>query len=223
MTGRRIGLLGGSFNPAHGGHRSISLFAMRALGLDEVWWLVSPGNPLKPQAGMAPLSARLARAREVARRAPIRVTAIEAQLGIRFTIDTLRELVRRHPRNHFIWLMGGDNLRQFGQWKNWRGIARTMPIAVIARPGYDGRADGSPAIGWLRRFVRPASQSIDWTNWRPPALVLLRFRPDPRSATLLRQATPLWHREYSGRRVRDALTRHEYVPEDSRRTVASNP
>ncbi len=206
MTARCIGLLGGSFNPAHGGHRVISLFAHAALGLDEVWWLVSPGNPLKPAAGMAPLPARLARAQAMARRAPIRATAIEAEMGTRYTVDTLRALVRRYPRHRFIWLMGGDNLAQFGQWKNWRGIARIMPIAVIARPGYNGAAQGLPAMSWLRRFVRPACQSRNWTNWRPPALVLLRFRPDPRSATLLRQANPLWHRDYPATRIRDALT-----------------
>ncbi|MET0372272.1 MAG: nicotinate-nucleotide adenylyltransferase [Sphingobium sp.] len=203
----RIGLLGGSFNPAHGGHRAISLFAAKALGLDEVWWLVSPGNPLKPARGMAPLPARLAHAQKVARRAPIRATAIERDLGTRYTVDTLRALTRRYPRNRFIWLMGADNLAQFVEWRDWRGIARQMPIAVIARPGYDGAAHGSAAMSWLRRFVRSARQSESWTNWRPPALVLLRFRPDPRSATLLRQADPLWHREYQQTRVRDALTR----------------
>jgi len=204
---RRVGLLGGSFNPAHGAHRAISLFALTALGLDEVWWLVSPGNPLKPTQDMAPLPARLARAREIARRAPVRATAIETELGTRYTVDTLRVITRRYPRHRFIWLMGGDNLEQFGRWKNWRGIARIMPIAVIARPGYDGTVHGGPAMSWLRRFVRPAGQSMNWTNWRPPALVLLRFRPDPRSATLLRQANPLWHREYRNKRVRDAVTR----------------
>ncbi|KKW94112.1 nicotinate-nucleotide adenylyltransferase [Sphingobium chungbukense] len=207
----RIGLLGGSFNPAHGGHRAISLFAMHALDLDEVWWLVSPGNPLKPRAGMAPLSARLARARKVARRNRIRPTAIEVQLRTRYTIDTLTALKRRYPRHSFIWLMGADNLAQFGRWRDWRGIARQMSIAVIARPGYDEAARGSPAMSWLRRFVRPARQSADWTDWRLPALVLLRFRPDPRSATLLRQADPLWHREYSETRVRDPLTRRMIV------------
>ena len=200
----RIGLLGGSFNPAHGGHRAISLFARDALDLDEIWWLVSPGNPLK-------LPARLAHARKVARRAPIRATAIERQLRTRYTIDTLRALRSRYPRHDFIWLMGADNLAQFGQWKNWRGIAHLMPIAVIARPGYDAVAHGSEAMSWLRRFVRPARQSADWTNWRVPALVLLRFRPDPRSATLLRQADPLWHREYEATRVRDPLTRRYVV------------
>ena len=203
----KIGLLGGSFNPAHGGHRAISLFAAKALGLDEVWWLVSPGNPLKPRAGMAPLPARLAHARQIASRAPIRATAIEAQLGTRYTIDTLRAVTRRYPKNRFIWLMGADNLAQFGDWRDWRGIARQMPLAVIARPGYDSAAYGSAAMSWLRRFVRSPRQSADWTNWRPPALVLLRFRPDPRSATLLRQADPLWHREYETSCARDPLTR----------------
>ncbi|AUW57661.1 nicotinate-nucleotide adenylyltransferase [Sphingobium sp. SCG-1] len=203
----RIGILGGSFNPAHGGHRAISLFALQALGLDEVWWLVSPGNPLKPAKGMASLRARFASAQAQARRAPIRPTTIEAQLGTRYTVDTLKALTRRYPQNDFIWLMGGDNLRQFGQWKDWRGIAHIMPIAVIARPGYNEAAYGSVAMAWLRRFVRPARQSSHWTDWRPPALVLLRFRPDPRSATLLRQADPLWHRELDMKRVRDSLTR----------------
>jgi nicotinate-nucleotide adenylyltransferase len=203
---KRIGLLGGSFNPAHGGHRAISLFAADALGLDEVWWLVSPGNPLKSARGMAPLAARLAHAQRVARRAPIRATAIEAALGTCYTADTLRRLRRRFPRDDFLWIMGADNLGQFDRWRQWRVIARTMPIAVIARPGYDEVAQGSPAMSWLRRFVRPARQSRNWTDWRPPALVLLRFRPDPRSATLLRQADPLWHREYSRHGVRDPLT-----------------
>ena len=204
----RIGILGGSFNPAHDAHRGISLFAMQALALDEVWWLVSPGNPLKSAKGMAPLPARLASARKLSRRAPIRPTAIEAELGTRYTADTLRALVQRYPKHDFIWLMGGDNLAQFAQWKGWRSIARIMPIAVVARPGYDRKANGSLAMAWLRRFVRPACQSRHWTDWRPPALVLLRFRPDPRSATLLRQADPLWHREFEHVRVRDPLTRH---------------
>lgn len=156
---------------------------------------------------MAPLNARLARAQQIARRAPIRPTAIERELGTRYTIDSLRKLVARYPRHRFIWLMGSDNLHQFGQWKNWRGIARIMPIAVIARPGYDASVHGSSAMVWLRRFVRPARQSSDWTEWRPPALVLLRFRPDPRSATLFRQADPNWYSEYDDKRVRDPVSR----------------
>lgn len=214
MKGQRraIGLMGGSFNPAHGGHRFIALQALEALALDEVWWLVSPGNPLKAQAGMAPLRQRYASAVAAARRARIRPTVIETLTGTRYTVDTLRALRRRFPRAHFIWIMGGDNLDQFGQWKDWRGIARTMPIAVIARPGYDDPARGDVAMAWLRRFVRPAGQSKSWTQWRPPALVRLRFRPDPRSATELRRRDPHWHRKLSRNQIRDAIT-HRAIPE----------
>jgi len=191
---RRIGLLGGSFNPAHRGHRRISLAAARALALNEVWWLVSPGNPLKPAAGMAPLAARLASARAMARRAPICATDIERRLGTRYTADTLRRLVRRHPRTRFVWLMGADNLAQFHRWRDWRGIARTLPIAVIARPGYEGAARRAPAAGWFRRFVHPSDHAVRWTMWSVPALVLLRLPPDPTSATAIRAADPDWHR-----------------------------
>lgn len=200
------GLLGGSFNPAHGGHRAISLQAMAALGLDELWWLVSPGNPLKPRKGMAPLAARLASAQRVARRSRIRPTAIESRLGTRYTIDTLRILVRRYPQHRFIWLMGADNLAQLHQWRDWRNISRLMPIAVIARPGYDAGAQAARAMGWLRRFVRPADRKRKWTDWRPPALVFLRFPPDVRSATMIRQADPRWHERYNGPAPRDPVT-----------------
>jgi nicotinate-nucleotide adenylyltransferase len=201
------GLLGGSFNPAHGGHRRISLAAIDMLALDEVWWLVSPGNPLKPVAGMAPLPARLRSAQRAARRAPIRPTAIEARIGTRYTVETMRRLVRLYPGRRFIWLMGADNLAQFHRWKAWRTIARTVPIAVIARPGYDGQALSAPAMGWLRRFVRPATLSTHWTTWRPPAVVLLRSMPDPTSATAVRAADPDWHLAFEGRSTRDRVTR----------------
>jgi len=199
VSDRRIGLLGGSFNPAHSGHRAISLAAIRALGLDEVWWLVSPGNPLKDSArDMAPLAIRLASARRMARHAPIRATDIESRLGTRYTVDTVRALSLRYPRNSFIWLMGGDNLAGFDQWKNWRGIARSLPIAVVARPGYDGAARAAPAMGWLRRFQRRTDHAKSWTTWRLPALVLLRFRPDPTSATGLRAENPDWAQHVAG-------------------------
>ena len=210
-SGRKIGLLGGSFNPAHGGHRRISLFARHALGLDEVWWLVSPGNVLKPAEGMAPLPARLASARGQARRAPIRPTAIEAQLGTRYTVDTLTALVRRYPKLRFVWLMGTDNLAQFHHWRHWRVIARTMPIAVIARPRYDAKALASPAMVWLRRFRQRPGQfahalSVGPASWSAPALVILRFDPDPRSATALRAADPQWHLRFGAAPQRDPLT-----------------
>jgi nicotinate-nucleotide adenylyltransferase len=209
----RIGLLGGSFNPAHGGHRRISLFAMQALGLDEVWWLVSPGNPLKPKAGMAPLAARFGSAAKQARRAPIRATAIERELGTVFTIDTLRALQQRYPKHRFVWLMGSDNLAQFHRWKAWRSLVRTMPIAVIARPGYEGTAAASPAAAWLGRYRRTAASFRTRAGWSAPALIYLRFDPDPRSATAVRRADPDWARRYTGHAPRDALTHHPIDPD----------
>jgi len=206
--GLRTGLLGGSFNPAHRAHRRITEFAMAALGLDETWWLVSPGNPLKPAAGMAPLPSRLAAARMQARRARIRVTAMERELGTRYTVDTLRMLRRRWPRRRFVWLMGADNLAQFSRWRDWRGIARIMPIAVIARPGYDAAALASPAMAWLRRFRTTAAGLRNRKEWSAPALVLLRFDPDPRSATAIRQADPHWASRFSAVGLRDGVTHH---------------
>lgn len=200
------GLLGGSFNPAHGAHRAVSLFAADALGLDEVWWLVSPGNPLKPKHGMAPLAARVRSAQAMARRAPIRVTAIERELGTRYTADTLRALKRRFPRRRFVWLMGADNLAQFHRWKNWRQIAREMPIAVIARPGYDAAALASPAMAWLRRYRLAAAGFKNRDEWSAPALIELRFDPDPRSATAIRQADPDWASRFAGLSPRDGVT-----------------
>jgi nicotinate-nucleotide adenylyltransferase len=205
-------LLGGSFNPAHGGHRRISLLALEALGLDEVWWLVSPGNPLKDSGGMAPLPARLASAAKIARRAPIRVSAIERELGTRYTIDTLRALARRYRTHEFVWLMGSDNLAQFHLWRDWRGIARAMPIAVVARPGYDNRALASPAMAWLRRHRVSAASFKIRGRWSAPALVILRFDPDPRSATAIRRADPDWASRLATTQLRDQVTHRLIKP-----------
>lgn len=213
-----VGLLGGSFNPAHGGHRRISLLAMRALGLDEVWWLVSPGNPLKPATGMAPLAARFRSAQAAARGAPIRVTAIERELGTRYTVDTLRALARRYPRGRFVWLMGADNLAQFHRWKGWRRIAREMPIAVIARPGYDRPALASVAMAWLRRYRLSAAEFRNRKEWSAPALIELRFDPDPRSATDIRRTDAAWASRLSGPPPRDGLTRSFIQHEDRPQT-----
>lgn len=180
---------------------------MAALGLDEVWWLVSPGNPLKPQAGMAPLVARVASARAQAHRAPIRVSAIERELGTRFTVDTVAQLVRRFPRRRFVWLMGADNLAQFHRWKNWRTFARAMPIAVIARPGYDDAAMTSPAMAWLRRYRRRDAGFSHRAGWSAPALITLRFDPDTRSATAIRRADPAWATRLHPASLRDGVTR----------------
>ena len=188
---RRVGLLGGSFNPAHVGHRRISLAAMDALGLDEVWWLVSPGNPLKENAkDMASYSDRFASAKAMARRSRICVSDFELSAGTRYTVDTVRALKSRHPDVRFIWLMGGDTVAQFHQWKHWRKLAKSLPIAVIRRPGYDRQAHAARAMGWLRRFVRPSSQAGNWTDWSAPAILFLRLPPDPTSATGLRAHDP---------------------------------
>lgn len=213
MARRRVGLLGGSFNPAHGGHRRISLFALDALGLDEVWWLVSPGNPLKPKKGMASLFARMKAAQERARRAPIVVTAIEREFGSPYTVDTLRSLARRYADTEFVWLMGSDNLLQFHRWKDWRCIARTMPIAVIARPGYDAQAVASPAMAWLGRFRVPLAGFRKRGKWSAPSLVILRFDPDPRSATAIRRGDPDWAERYATGTVRDQLTHRRIDPD----------
>jgi len=207
------GLLGGSFNPAHGAHRAVTLFAIEALGLDDAWWLVSPGNPLKPKKGMAPLAARVRSAREMARRAPIKVSAIERELQTAYTIDTLRALKRRFARRRFVWLMGADNLAQFHLWKDWREIAQEMPIAVIARPGYDDQALASPAMVWLRRFRLPAAEFRNRDEWSAPALIELRFDPDPRSATEIRRADPDWASRFAGPPARDGVT-HSLIHDD---------
>ena len=186
---------------------------MRALALDEVWWLVSPGNPLKPREGMAPLATRLGSAIEQARRARIVPTAIERELGTRYTVDTLRKLKRKYPRCRFVWLQGSDNLAQLHRWRDWRGIARAMPIAVIARPGYDGAAVASPAAAWLGRYRRSAASLNNRAGWRAPALITLRFDPDPRSATAIRRTDPDWASRFAGRSFRDPLTHHPVDPD----------
>jgi nicotinate-nucleotide adenylyltransferase len=205
----RIGLLGGSFNPAHRGHRHISLQAIKALGLDEVWWLVSPGNPLKEGAkDMAPYPARIAAAERIVRRSPIRVSDFEQRAGTRFTVDTVRLLKRRHPEHRFIWLLGSDNLPNFHFWRDWRGLARELPIAVIRRPGYDSAARAAFAMGWLRRFVHPSSQAKQWTDWSEPAIIFLRLPPDPTSATAIRVQDPYWYRRTKARLARS----HRFGP-----------
>ncbi|MEP2735236.1 MAG: nicotinate-nucleotide adenylyltransferase [Erythrobacter sp.] len=209
----RIGLLGGSFNPAHGGHRRISKFVLDALGLDEVWWLVSPGNPLKSAKGMAPIAARFKSARQQAKNAAITPTAIEQQLGTRYTAETLKALTHRYPKKQFVWLMGSDNLAQFHQWRDWRGIARTMPIAVIARPGYDRAAMTSPAMAWLRRYRTSSANLTKKGQWSAPKLVYLRFDPDARSATVLRRADPDWADQFAGTAPRDPVTHRLILPQ----------
>ncbi|QNM82456.1 nicotinate-nucleotide adenylyltransferase [Sphingomonas sabuli] len=196
---KRVGLLGGSFNPAHEGHRQLSLAAIDALALDELWWLVSPGNPLKAGAtDMAPYDARLQSARAMAAGTPIAVSDIEARLGTRYTIDTLTALVAEHPDDRFIWLMGADTVAEFHRWKDWQSIAQLLPIAVLPRPGYDASAHAAHAMGWLSGFVRPAGQAKHWTEWSLPAFLFLNLPTNASSATAIRAHNPNWHRKPSG-------------------------
>ena len=204
-----IGLLGGSFNPAHRGHRRLSLAALHKLGLDQVWWLVSPGNPLKAKArDMAPFDARMASAKAMARRAPIVASDLEARLGTRYTIDTVRALVALFPQHRFIWLLGSDTLPEFHKWRDWRDLARLVPIAVLPRPGYDRAAHAARAMGWLGRFVHRPGQAKRWTQWRAPAIIFLRLPPDSTSATAIRANDPLWHRRPDAATRRPVRGRH---------------
>lgn len=192
-----IGLLGGSFNPAHEGHRHVAEQARRALGLDQVWLLVSPGNPLKPARGMAPFARRLASARCVADGVRVIATDLEARLGTRYTVDTLALLARRFPRARFVLLMGADNLSQLPHWKRWRDLARRTPIAVLPRPGETRRALHGRAARALSRHRRPprallkgaapATSSVAGAAAHAP-WCLVPAREHPASATAIRAA-----------------------------------
>lgn len=190
--GKRIGLLGGSFNPAHGGHLHISEQALKRLGLDAVWWLVSPQNPLKPQKGMAPLATRMASAQHVGNHPDIVVTDIEARLGTRYTADTITKLIQYFPNSHFIWLMGADNLVGFHRWKSWQRIAKMLPIAVLLRPGYSGARWSTPSASWFGKYRHAESHARQWHTWRTPALVIVTLPLDARSATAIRVSCPDW-------------------------------
>lgn len=183
--GARIGLLGGSFNPAHAAHLHISLIALRRLRLDAVWWLVSPQNPLKPIAGMAPLERRLERARLVARHPQLFVSAIETAMQTQFTIDTIGGLQQMLPKARLFWLMGGDSLASFHRWRRWQEVFGAVPIAVVARPGFTMRALTSPAAVRFR-----AARHFDarmFADTRPPGWIFLQERLDATSATEIRQ------------------------------------
>ena len=187
VPGQRIGLLGGSFNPAHGGHLTISQAALKRLQLDAVWWLVSPQNPLKPKTGMAPLAERLAGARTLIDGRPgVRATAIEAELGTLYTLDTLRALTRRFPAVRFVWLMGADNLVQIDRWAGWPQIFHSVPVAVFDRPNYSLRAWAAKAAQRFRRARLPEGRSGLLADQEPPAWVFLHATRDPRSATAIR-------------------------------------
>jgi len=184
--GQRIGLFGGTFDPPHEAHLVACLLALKRLALDRVWWLVTPGNPLKNTRGLAPLDERVAAARALARHPRIDVTGVEAEIGVRYSYDTIRYLVSHCPGVRFVWVMGADNLRTFHRWQKWRAIAELVPIAVIDRLGPSLYANGSVAAQALvRRRVRE-SEAASLPNRRPPAWVFLHGLKSPLSSTALR-------------------------------------
>jgi nicotinate-nucleotide adenylyltransferase len=183
-----VGLLGGSFNPAHRAHLLVSKAALVRLGLDEVWWLVSPQNPLKPVKGMAPLAERLAEARRVAIGLPIRPTAIESVLGTRFTADTLEALRACFPLTRFVWLMGADNLQQVTRWKRWPDIFRLAPVAIFGRPTYSLGAMSSTAAKRFGTRRIPVERARELAGMSPPAWTFIHLRHEPTSATAIRAA-----------------------------------
>lgn len=188
--GMKIGLLGGSFDPAHKGHLHVSRVALARFGLDRVWWLVSPGNPLKAH-GPAPLAERMAAARGLTHDPRIVVTDIETRLGTRMTVDTISALRMTYPGVKFVWLMGSDNLCQFHLWDRWRDIVRMVPIAVLARPGTRNAARHSPAAQVLRRYRLPQDQSGLLPDLGAPAWMLINLPMTPLSSTAIRGARGL--------------------------------
>ncbi len=182
----RIGLLGGSFNPAHEGHRHVAERALAALGLDQVWLLVSPGNPLKPARGMAPFAERLSSARRIADGRRIVATGIEARLGTRYTADTLALLRQRFPRARFVLLLGADNLQQLPRWRRWREVARGTPIAVVPRPGATRRALAGRAARTLERHRRRPAALLHEAPGTHAPWCLIPAPEHPASATAIR-------------------------------------
>lgn len=185
-SGQRIGLFGGTFDPPHEAHLAACLLAMKRLALDRVWWLVTPGNPLKDTMGLAPLDERIAAARELARHPRIDVTGIEAELGVHYSHNTIRYLVTHCPGVRFVWIMGADNLRTFHLWQKWRGIAEMVPIAVVDRLGPSLYATGSVTAQALGRRRIPEDEAASLPNRPTPAWVFLHGLKSPLSSTALR-------------------------------------
>jgi nicotinate-nucleotide adenylyltransferase len=191
-NGMRIGLLGGSFNPPHIAHRAISLFAIKRLKLDRVWWLVTPGNPLKDHGALHDLDQRAEVARQMADDPRIDVSCLEAVIGTRYTVDTITYLRRRVSGLRFVWIMGADNLAQFHRWQNWRRIASEVPIAVIDRPPQSFRALAAPAAQALARYRLPENQAGRLADQPPPAWVFLTGLKLNLSSTGLRNPDGSW-------------------------------
>jgi nicotinate-nucleotide adenylyltransferase len=188
LPGMRIGLFGGTFNPPHAAHRAASLLALKRLGLDRIWWLVTPGNPLKENRTLPPLAKRIAASRKAASHPAIDVTGIEAALRTRFTYDTVKKLQARFPKVRFVFIIGADNLAGFHRWKNWRALADMIPIAVVDRPDYDLSALATPAASTLARARIDESDAALLALLEPPVWVFLHGLKSELSSTALRTA-----------------------------------
>ena len=183
-----VGLLGGSFNPAHEGHREISLLALKRLRLDAVWWLVTPANPLKEKGAYAPYEERLKQARRVADHPRIVVSNFEERKGLQYTVDTIEMLQELWPQMRFVWLMGADSLATFDQWKDWRRIFSLLPIAVFARPGYDSAAAECEAARTFSAFRADNAEGARLAHAEPPVWTLYSETANPASSTELRRS-----------------------------------
>ena len=190
--GMRIGLLGGSFNPPHEAHRAISLFAMKRLQLDRIWWLVSPGNPLKEGRSLQALRDRMIAAKKMAHHPRIDVSCLESVIGTRYTMDTISYLRRRCSGVRFVWIMGADNLAQFDRWEKWRRIADTVPIAVVDRPPDSFRALSSVAAQTLMRYRVDEQDAGTLANRPAPAWTFLTGLKSALSSTKLRNPDGSW-------------------------------
>jgi nicotinate-nucleotide adenylyltransferase len=186
-AGQTIGLLGGSFNPPHGGHLLASRLALTRLGLSRVWWLATPGNPLKNAADLAALRVRIEAAQALIQDPHIAVTGFESEIGARYTADTLRFLKRRAAGARFVWIMGADNLAQFHRWREWREIAGMVPILVVDRPGASFAALSSRAAQALARWRLPESEAGRLAFLKPPAWIFLHGPRSGESSTALRR------------------------------------
>ncbi len=185
--GQRIGLFGGSFNPAHNGHRMVALYALRKLKLDWVWWMVSPQNPLKDPKETGEYAKRLADTRTIANHPRFIVTDLEQQIKAKYTADTLVHLRRAMHRGKFVWIMGADSLANLHKWHDWTDIVETLPLAVLARPGYSLRALGSPAAMRYENEQLPPEQASEITTQKPPAWVFVSMPLRKESSTAIRQ------------------------------------
>lgn len=187
FAGQRVGIMGGSFNPPHDGHRIVAETAIKRLNLDQLWWVVTPGNPLKNHNGLPTLEKRMALARRCARGPRMKVTGFETELGTPYTAATLAFLKQRHPGVRFVWVMGADNLATFHRWQKWRGIAGMMPIAAVDRPGYRLKALAQLAAMALAHARIPETKSATLARRNPPAWTFLTSRLSPLSSTRLRR------------------------------------